>query len=407
MILLYESNLRGLILMKKRLDIYFFGDTGEYDSLNPSFVCSMPFAGEILYLIAAHKPCSISTQDISKSLSVDLDTVAGTANALVSINAVEREGNTYRIRFPVFLKEDIAGLKPALKETYEFIGKAVERLKNSIISVISALECYTLFGVDRLLYHIICDSVFDGLAFDFFEERGLFCCSKPQPGNRDYIMIGYEDCYEAREISRKLLCSSNNYTCDRVRYNSFGDSDGYRKDIFRLARIYEGNRDMLEGILGNATLSSSILGAGLENVLPACSELLINLIESNGNGWGRFDSVEYALLKETGYIGGTKERPAISVPVFYEAERPIIKTVSDMVLNEICPEISRTFQSFYSRERDFSAVRCGVDMKELGNELWHQLFCFANEYLTARKTVQPPAFKAGCGRYLQSCEILT
>ncbi len=393
--------------MKKRLDIYFFGDMGEYDSLSPAYVCSMPFAGEILYLIAAHKPCSVSTLDISKSLSADPDTVASTASALVSINAVECEGDTYRIRFPVFLKEDIAGLKSALKETCEFIGEAVQGLKNSIISVISALKCYPLFGADRVLYHIICDSVFDGLAFGFFEERDLFCCSKPQPGNRDYIMIGYEDCDEARENSRKLLCSSNNYTCGRVRYNSFGDSDGYRKDIFRLARIYEGKRDMLEGILCNATLSRSILDAGLENVLPACSELLIDLIENNGNVRDRFDSVEYALLKEIGYIGGTKERPAISVPVFYEAERPIIKTVSDMVLNDIYPEISGAFQSFYLRERDFSAVRHGVDMKELGNELWHQIFGFANEYLTVRKTVQPPAFKAGCGRYLQSCEILT
>ncbi len=393
--------------MKKRLDIYFFGDTGEYDSLSPSYVCSMPLAGEILYLIAAHSPYSISAPDISKFLSADLDTVASATSALVSINAVERMGGTYRIRFPVFLKEDVAGLKSALKETYEFIGKAVERLKNSIISVISDLQCYPLFGADRILYHIICDSVFDGLAFDFFEGRDLFCCSKPQPGNRDYIMIGYEDCDEARENSRRLLCSSNNYTCGRVKYNSFGDSDGYRKDIFRLVRIYEGKRDMMERVLGSAALSRSIIDAGLENVLPACSELLINLIESGDNAQGSLDGVEYALLKETGYIGGHKERPAINVPVFYEAERPIIKAVSDMVLIDIYPEISRAFQSFYSRERDFSAVRHGVDKKELGNELWHQIFGFANEYLTARKTVQPPAFKAGRGRYLQSCELLT
>ena len=133
------------------------------------------------------------------------------------------------------------------------------------------------------------------------------------------------------------------------------------------------------------------------------------MIESKGHipAHDRLDSIEYALLKEIGYLGGPNERPTINVPVFYEAERPIIKTVSDMVLDDIYPEINRAFETFYSRERDFSAVRHGVDMKELGNELWHQIFGFANEYLTASKTVQPPAFKAGCGRYLQSCEILT
>ncbi len=395
--------------MTKRLDIYFFGDTGEYDSLNPAYACALPLAKEILYLIAAHKPYSASTLDISKSLSADPDMVKGTINALVSINAVERHGDAYRILFPVFLKEDITGLKSVLKETYEFIANAVQRLKNSIIRVISALECYPLFGADRVLYHVICDSVFDGLAFDFFEGRDLFCCSKPQPGNRDYIMIGYEDCDEARENSRKLLCSSNNHTCGRVRYNSFGDSDGYRKDIFRLVRIYEGKRDGIERVLCNVSLSRSIIEAGLENVLPACSELLINLIESKSRipAHDRLDGIEYALLKEIGYLGGPNERLTINVPVFYEAERPIIKTVSDMVLDDIYPEINRAFETFYSRERDFSAVRHGVDMKELGNELWHQIFGFANECLTASKTVQPPAFKAGRGRYLQSCEILT
>lgn len=41
--------------------------------------------------------------------------------------------------------------------------------------------------------------------------------------------------------SNKLLCSSNNYRSQNFIFNSFGDSDGTRKDMFRFFRQVEKN----------------------------------------------------------------------------------------------------------------------------------------------------------------------
>ncbi|MEG0307271.1 MAG: hypothetical protein RR636_04955 [Clostridium sp.] len=178
----------------KKLNFYFFGEIGEYDCYNPAYVTSKEYAAEILYLIAVNKPFSISNHEIAKKLNIEDDEIIhGIINELKLINAIEVKENTYRIKFPVFLEDDVKNMETLINNTGEIIGEKIISMKDILYSNVAKLRCSKEHSNERLLYHIICDKVFDGTAFEFFEERNTFCTSKLQAGNRDYLIVAYEN----------------------------------------------------------------------------------------------------------------------------------------------------------------------------------------------------------------------
>lgn len=50
---------------------------------------------------------------------------------------------------------------------------------------------------------------------------------------------------------------------------------------------------------------------------------------------------------------------------------------------------------------DLTAVRHGVEFRDIANELWHLMFGAANEYLVNKGFYAKPEYRAGEGRYLQ------
>ncbi|WP_346935531.1 hypothetical protein, partial [Clostridium sp.] len=179
----------------KRLNLYYFGDIGVYDKYNPAYVCDENFASEILYIIAENEAFSITQEDISKSINIDNYRLNSIINNLKRINAIEQKEDKYKINFPVFLESDIEIMDVYLKNVGEQIVDSIIKIKPLVVEKLQNLSNYEIFDEERLLYHIICDMIFDGIAFDFFEERNVFNSSKLQPGNRNYMIIGYEDSY--------------------------------------------------------------------------------------------------------------------------------------------------------------------------------------------------------------------
>ena len=58
----------------------------------------------------------------------------------------------------------------------------------------------------------------------------------------------YEDDDLVEKNSNKLLCSSNNYKCPGFIFNSFGDSNGLRKDLFRFFKLAQKSIDKAKEI---------------------------------------------------------------------------------------------------------------------------------------------------------------
>jgi len=391
-----------------KLDLFYFGDIGKEDAFNPAYVCAQEYAAETLFLIASRAPYELSQAEIARLLGVELETVRPVIDSLQRIKAIECREDTYRICFPAFLRGDVQQMEDIFLRARDSIAGTLERLKSQLVPIAQQFRCRKQFSVGRILYHVICDSVFDDMAFAYFEKERLLVTSKPQPGDRDYLIIGYEACEEVARNSDLLLCSSNNYACDGVRFNSFGDSDGRRRDMYRFTRVFDSEPRELVQFLDRADDIEVLLSSDVESIASRCSSIVKGIVSNDVYWTDLTDDAEMALLlSELGYISGRQENNHISmtVPVFYQDERSFITAVADIVLPQIDSAVKQAFDSFSMRAGDLTAVRHTVDIEEIGNELWHQIFGLTNEDLARTGFVDKPQRVDGQGRFFRSIRI--
>lgn len=395
--------------MNKRINVYIFGESGIYDELSPAYVCNMELVPEVLYIIADNEPFSISKEEITKELKIDKEVFNNIINSLKLINAIDILDDRYKLNFTVFLEKDM----PLIDEYFLNIGKIVgEKIieKNDLISEkISELSNSSCFSKERLLYHVICDKIFDGTAFYYFAEKNIFHPSKVQPGDRDYMIFGYEDSVKVESHSNKILCSSNNYRSESFVFNSFGDSDGIRKDMYRFFR-------KVIKILESTTPFNDLNLAYIKliedknrEIAESCGDLIWK-IHKNKVSIIQFSDKEKDLasfLNKLGYLNIDKKNSTMScnVPIFEKVDRRIINEISEIILNIIYEIVNTTFEQFEKITSNLTAIKHKVDIKEISIELWHQVFGFTNEYLVNIGFVESPEYKKGEGRYLRSFEI--
>lgn len=397
-------------MVNKKLNFYFFGDIGEYDNYNPGYVCCKEHASEILYLIADNEPFSLNKYEIARLLNIKEEAVKNVIDDLELINAIEVKNSTCRIKFPVFLEKDVMEIENYLKNTGEVIGKKVMEMKDILYKKVSELECSKYHSYERILYHVICDKIFDDTAFDFFAEKNTFCTSKLQPGNRDYIIVAYEDSSLVESHSNKLLCSSNNYSSSGFIFNSFGDSDGLRKDMFRFFRLTQKSVSNASPFDTANIAYNKILDNINKETAYECGMLMCKIISDNIK-YNKLSAKEKNLaqfLEELEYISINDNDNTISaaVPVFYNFEAStVINDLSNIVLMSIFPIVKETFENFKANVSRITPVKHYVDIKETANEVWHQIFGAANEYLVKEGFVASPDNIDGQGRYLRSLTI--
>jgi hypothetical protein len=391
-----------------KLDLFYFGDIGKEDAFNPAHVCAQKYAAETLFLIASCAPYELSEAEIAWLLGVEQETMQPVISSLLRIKAIECKDDTYRICFPVFLQGEVQQMNGIVSSARDSIVGTLEQLNSQLVPMAQRFRCHKQFSVGRILYHVICDSVFDDIAFAFFEKKKLLCTSKPQPGNRDYLIIGYEACEEVAQNSNLLLCSSNNHACDGIRFNSFGDSDGRRKDMYRFTRLFDSEPHELAQFLDRSENIEMLLSSDMKSIVSRCSSMVKRIISNDVYWTDLTDDGETALLlSELGYVSGRQENNHISmmVPVFYQDEQPLITAVGDIVLPQIDNAVKRAFDSFSLRTGDFTAVRHMVDIREIGNELWHQIFGLTNEHLAKAGFVDKPQYINGQGRFFRSIRM--
>ena len=351
-----------------KLDLFYFGDIGNYDAFNPARVCAQEYAAETLFLIASCVPYELSEAEIARFLGVEREAMRTVTDSLLRIKAIECKDDTYRICFPAFLQGDVQRMKGILSSARDSIVRTLEQLSSQLVPIAQRFRCYKQFSVGRILYHVICDSIFDDMAFACFEKEKLLCTSKSQPGNRDYLMIGYEACEQVAQNSDRLLCSSNSYACDGVRFNSFGDSDGRRRDMYRFTRVFDSEPHELAQFLDRSEEIEMLLSSDMESIASRCSSMVKRIVSDDVYWTDLADDAETALLlSELGYISGRQENNRISmmVPVFYQDEQPLIIAVGDIVLPQIDDAVRQAFDSFSMHTGDFTAVRHMVDIGEI------------------------------------------
>ncbi|WP_346915823.1 hypothetical protein [Clostridium sp.] len=393
----------------KRLNLYYFGDIGVYDKYNPAYVCDERLVPEILYMIAENEPFSVSKDHIIKTLTISDNSLDSIIENLKRINAIEEKEGKYKINFPVFLERDIQVMDRCLKYVGKEIVDIIIKIKSLIIQKLKKLSSYKIFDEERLLYHIICDMIFDGIAFDFFEEKDVFTASKVQSGNRNYIIIGYEDSYSVDSYSNKLLCSSNNYGSNKFIFNSFGDSNGLRKDMYRFFRMTQQSIKESTPFQDTNLTYIKIIDKTNKDIAEKCGQLVLRVFSeaTNYNELSSEDKELAIFLKDMDYINidETSNKLYCNVPIFQEEDMKIVTEISEIILTEILEIVKSTLSSLEKNSKDLTAIKHKVNIKEVGNELWHQTFGRANEELIARGIVAKPYSSEQEGRYLRSMKI--
>ncbi|ERI92223.1 hypothetical protein HMPREF1982_02612 [Clostridiales bacterium oral taxon 876 str. F0540] len=393
-------------MKRKRVNFYFFGDTGSYDDYNPAYVCSKEYAAEIIYMIANSKPFSITKNEVISSLGIDEKNFDEAIESLSRINALEVKEDNYRIKFPIFLEKDVFTMEEYLKNIGQEIGTSIMALEDILIKKISQLTTSSSFSYKRILYHIICDKIFDGLAFDYFEKKDIFCTSKLQPGNRDYIIIAYEESKVVESYSSKLLCSSNNYRACGYTFNSFGDDNGQRKDIFRFFRMTQKSLEAATPFHELSVAYMKLIDNMNKEIAQKCGELILKINKENINYYelSEWDRNIVDFLEEMSYLSFNDKNGSldVKVPIFYSKDNEIVNELSAIILSNIYPIVEKVFKNLEDEMRELTAIIHGVPIKEIGNEIWHQIFGQTNEYLVRQGFVEPPENIEGEGRYLRS-----
>ncbi len=146
-----------------------------------------------------------------------------------------------------------------------------------------------------------------------------------------------------------------------------------------------------------------------KDIAKRCGELIYDAYNNsiNYNQLTNQDKNLISFLNEINYITINDESKSISVniPIFKSNDKVIINEISDIILSNIFPIVDDTFENFERSAPDLTGVIHKVDIKEIANELWHQIFGLANEYLVKKSFVHKPEYISGEGRYLRSLYV--
>lgn len=289
---------------------------------------------------------------------------------------------------PIFLREDAEVLQ---REIASKASALADLLNNSMTAIRD--RCGKIrngFPVELNLYHILCGMIFDGYFFDFLSNMGAVATSRQHPSGLDYLSVIYEKCEELQSFSDGLLCSYNRFVNAKCSLQSFGDAQGSRFDFYRFFRLME--QGTLHDKFKDAKARINNLGGANKDRLL---EETVSLVQTGRCGAAAMDLLE---------LFGNAKEGAICVPVYTPEQKKHIAEIESIIEKCLGNAISDILMEL-AGSMDITAVRHGVDRKEIANELYHIVFGSINELLVAGGRVAMPCDIPGEGRYLKCIEI--
>lgn len=374
----------------KSLNIFYFdNDLGNFDEFNPRFVMEQLYTKKIISLISAKPPFYYNFDKLLIKLKTDNKSLEHSLNLLKNISAIDEKSGYYCLNFPFFLDCDIKELQLTV---FNLLNKNKSTLLNKIEGLKDKLlELYPNIEIKQSLYHLLCGKIFDGLMFDYLEERGLLKQSYIQKDNRDYMLIGYQNSYKCNKFNAHLFCSFNNAKYMNSSLTSFGNASGERLDYFRYFKLREKNNIYgkfikIHRLFQNET-NTDIVKNSLSNIL--------NLLD----GKQLSDNKYLDVLRITNYVDNNNN---VIVPIFDNCIVKINKLFEE-VKKELGPIITDTLNEFKIQilASNITCLKHNVPIEQLCNELWHTFFGLLNKYLIKEKIVASPQQFFKQGKYLK------
>jgi len=391
--------------MSNKIDLFYYGDVGSYDTGNPYFAFRRSRVPEILFMIASHGKYELSASEIARKLAVSQEYILPGLTGIEKLGMVAKQDEKYAITFPVVLENDIPILNSLSNSIAEPLVRKLVSHRREIEEYASGFSCAGKFALPRILYHVIGCDFLDGSAMVELGKRNLIRTSKKQYDSRDYILFGYEESDVVSETNDRLLCSRNRSGQGAIAFVSFGDCDGNRNDLFRFIK-------QATSKLGNVSTSEELNCSYLHlyekhvrDLLTSCSDLVCKIL-SSPLAFSTLNTEESAVadfLRNLSYIDvSEQEMLEITVPVFQGLDHRLIMDLSDYLMKLLENDITEGLARIGEYASDLSAIRHGIDDKEIANDLWHHVLGKVNELLIGEGMMENPEFRAGEGRYLQA-----
>lgn len=394
--------------MAKRIDLFGYGDPGEFDKHNPFYLYRQDWAPEILFEIANANKYELTIYDIAAKLDTSPDDFENLLSSMERIGMVSKSQEKYSVSFPVILEKDVPIINDLTGSIALRLSKKIMSHKQEIQNLASSIKCIDEFGYDRILYHVIGCDILDGTAMKEFGERSIFSTSKPQYDHRNYILFGYEQNEIVSCFSEKLLCSRNCTGTKEMDFVSFGDCNGNRQDMFRFMKQVTSNQS---NVTSNPTLNLSyihILEQHNRHLTQVCAEIIrkVQILEKPASSFSDEEMDAFEFLKALKFIESDEfGTVTITVPLFIADDERAIESISTYLIELIEAEVASEFSDLKSKLQNLSAVVHGVDEKEIANELWHQVFGNINEHLVRDGLFSTPESRIGEGRYFQAIYV--
>ncbi len=307
---------------------------------------------------------------------------------LIDSGVLRLSGTALVFDCPIFLREDADVLQTKIASKASALADLLDNSMTAIQDCCGKIR--NGFPMELNLYHILCGMIFDGYFFDFLSNMGTVATSRQHLSGLDYLSVIYEKCEELQSFSDSLLCSYNRFVNTKCSLQSFGDARGNRFDFYRFFRLME------QGTLPDKFTD---VKAQIDNLEDANKDHLLEEVVSLVKT-GRCDPAAMELLELFGYV----KEGTICVPIYTPEHQKFLAEIENIVEKCLGNVVSNILIEL-AGSLDITAVRHGVDPKEIANELYHIVFGSINEELVARGCVSMPRYVPGEGRYFKCIEI--
>jgi hypothetical protein len=396
----------------KTLSTYVCGSSGPLDGFNPFLVIKQKWAPELLCALNEHP---LSLGEISSALKMDRKEASKLLVDLTRIRAVREESGIYSVTFSIFTREDLSILKRATRPIAREISRSISDHRGEIDSLVENFSSFGQVEKDKLLFATLGCFVLDWLGLKTLEDEGVLVKSKPQPGNRNYLLFAREQVKpnDAEKLYGKMYWGSNTDETDQWVFTSFGDFTGVRYAfpdiIWSLGALPKKDQKLNK--------SPSWMGEKMSNVIGLTSKRLlkdIGLMLSRLNSEGPASKATHeknsgvtemsdmtGLLEDMNYITREKGVFKLNYPVFAGQDSKVIEQLGNLV----SPFITEAFHHHYAKLqeslRNTSPMRNKVGFNEVLNDAWHWIFAQTNRILAEKGLLyDPPKRRAGEARYI-------
>lgn len=396
----------------KRVVTYICGNGGPLDEFNPSFVTRQKWTPELLYVLNEH-PMYVG--QICSTLKIGQKEAVKLLEDLIRINAIKEESGVYYVNFAVFTKEDLMILTEATEPIALELANYIYSYADKVTSLARNFSAAQQVGVEKLLFAAIGCFTLDWLGLKTLEEEGFLITSKPQPGNRNYLLFAREEMDRdvAMKLYDKMYWGSHSDTLGKYVFTSFGDHCGARYAFPDILWSLMGSVKALQMHFDYpqwaAEKVSAVIKLLKEKLLGDAASLLFKLniegptlVEELAEGYdGRWLQNMIQLLVDMGYVAREDGRLKLHSPVFVVGDKEIIEGIGDAIIPLVTQTIRRNRLYLEKALGDTAPTRNKVAFNEILNEAWHWIFAQTNKILAEKGLLHdPPKRRADEARYI-------